>query len=136
MPRDYKISEETAKEQMQLFYDYYDLDIEEDLLDKDAKIAVRSAEKRVLNAIRSGRLEITKEKELKIVQSIIPGDLKVEYKELDGQCRVEADKQDGGCSKMLTIAGYLNGLGFEGMKKMKGKNLSTAECLGMLFLQI
>lgn len=130
----HKISEEVAKQQLDIFYDYYELDIEEDIASETSRDAVKTSAKRIIKAIRSGRVEITNDDGLKIVQ--IVGEEKLEYKELDGKCKVLTDKYEGNYAKIYAMAGYLNELGLEGMKKLKGVNLSIAESIGMLFLQI
>lgn len=130
----YKISKEVAEKQLDIFFDYYELDIEEDIASETSRDAVKASAKRIVKAIRSGRVEITNDDGLKIIQ--IVGEEKLEYKELDGKCKILTDKYDGNYAKIYAMAGYLNGLGLDGMKNLKAVNLSIAESIGMLFLQI
>lgn len=130
----YKISKEVAEEQLNIFLDHYELDIDEDIASETSRDAVKSSVKRIIKGIRSGRVEITNDDGLKIVQ--IVGEEKLVYKPLDGKCKVLTDKYDGNYAKIYALAGYLNDLGLEGMKNLKDLNLSIAESIGMLFLQI
>ncbi len=129
-----KISQESAEAQMKKFFDYYDFDIEEDVLNSAARNAVKTAAQRIKKAIRKGLVEIEDVEGIKVSQTV-KGE-KISYKELDGHCKITSDKYEGEYAKIYAMAGYLTGLGLEGIKELKGKDLSIAESIGMLFLQI
>lgn len=126
------ISAEVAKEQLDSLVEYYDIDIESD--DVDQARARQSACDKVIRAIRAGRLEINKE--TMVVVQTLKNDNKLTYRELDGKAKVEMGKRsnDDTHGKIYSLLGSLSGVGFNGITALKGKDLTLAESLGILFL--
>ncbi len=140
MPK-YKLSEESAQEQMEIFEDHYDLDLEI-INDKSVKSAMKSSKDKIIQAIRLGRVEIKEENnELTIIQTLKnpPGDVtEIVYGEIKGRHKVAMDGKgdDTNYSKIYALLGALSGQGPKAFMSLKGADVSVAECLGALFLQI
>jgi len=139
-----KISVEVAREQVDLFLDYYDMPLDElleELDDKNMKSGVKTSYSRIIKAIQKGRIEIstTDEDQLKIIQHVGKDNSEtLEYKIIDGYAKSSmknADSEDT-YGKIYSLVGSLTGLGKEAILKLKGKNLSDAECIGMILLQV
>lgn len=140
----YKISEQVAMEQLDGLMDYYDLDLN-DIKNSAQRDAVESAYNRLVKAVRKGNLEFspeaTKDKNIKIVQHLkkpIGESGTIEYRELDGKAKVAMkDKSDTDYyGRIYSLLGSLSGLGETAITGLKGSDLSVAECLGVLFLQV
>jgi hypothetical protein len=135
---DYKLSEQSAEDQLNLFLEYYEL-MEEDIPETQ-KSAFISACKRIIKAIRLGRLEITNVDGIKIVQTLknpIGESQTIEYGRIVGKAKIAMKgKVDDDYGKMYALLGSLSGLGEVAIQKLEGPDLSIAECLGLLFLQV
>jgi hypothetical protein len=135
MKKDYKLSEEAAKDQLDIFYEYYDLDVDD--LPAAQNSAAKQSEKRVIRAIRLCNLEFKEEDSIKITQHLKSKDT-LEYAELSGQSKIAmgkcADTDQYG--KIYALCGSLTGVGAAGIQKLKGADLSLCECMGALFLFI
>lgn len=133
---EYKLSEKVARDQLQAMLDYYEIDID-DIEEKDVKRAVKAGYKRVIKAIRLGRLEISTEGDIKITQTTRNGE-KIVYREIDGKAKVAmAGKEEKDYyGKSYAMMGSLSDLGESGITMLKGVDLSLAEVLGMIFLQV
>ncbi len=139
-----KISVEVAREQVDLFLDYYDMPLDElleELDDKNMKSGVKTSYNRIIKAIQKGRIEISlsDDDQLKIIQHVGKDNSEtLEYKIIDGHAKSSmknADSEDT-YGKIYSLIGSLTGLGKEAILKLKGKNLSDAECIGMILLQV
>lgn len=136
------LSEEAAEQQLQLFLDYYDIDLE-DTDDKDLLRANRSVKKKVIKAIRKGLVEVKEENETLNVYQTLEKPMQgitnpIRYKEPTGHSKIamkESDKEDY-YGKMYNLLGGMSGEGKAPFLKMKGKDLSIAESLALLFLDI
>lgn len=136
-----KISKEVAAQQLQELLDYYELD-EDCFVDEDqSNVYLRTCE-RLKKAIMRGRLSITNEDGIKIKQILknsYDGDIKeFDYSELAGKHKLSMGKKKDGdhYGRMYALIGSLTGMGEAAIGKLKGPDLSTAECLGFLFLQV
>ncbi len=128
------ISEKVATEQMQILYDYYDIDIEE--ATGDPKTALQNAHQRLINAIRKGRLAIEDKDGLKVTQIVRGGDT-LEYKVVSGGAKLAMKAADSeNHRRMYQMLAYLVGLTCSDIAKLTGFDLSVAECLGLLFLYV
>lgn len=128
------ISEKVAIAQVQVLYDYYDIDIEE--ATGDQKTALQNANQRLIKAICKGRLTIEDKDGLKVTQVAKNGD-KLEYKEISGRAKLAMKAGDNeNHRRMYQLLGFLSGVGDSGIAKLTGYDLSIAECLGLLFLYV
>ena len=134
------VSEQVAKDQFKIFADYYDLDVT--LVPASARESVDSAIDRIMKAIKQGRLEIrTSESGVELVQTFkFPMGEKssMTYGVLTGKTKValKTKSEQDPFGRMYALAGSLTGIGDDGIMALKGPDLSLAECIGCLFLQV
>lgn len=133
---EYKLSEEVAREQLDVLYDYYEIVFNE--LPADLKPALEGADRKLLKAVRVGRLEVGVDGEgVIVVTQNLRGGEQLVYREIDGKAKVAM----GGCDandnygKAYALMGSLCGLGETAIIKLKSHDLSIVECLGTVFLQ-
>ena len=133
---EYKISVESAREQLDALYEYYEIDF--DALPKDLGKALRATDLKLLKSVRLGRVEIgTDEKNIiKVVQNIRDGEPLI-YREIDGKAKLAMGNKDENDSygKAYALMGSLCGLGETAIIQLKSHDLSVVECLGTVFLQ-
>lgn len=130
------ISKESAIAQLDVLYDYYEIDLSE--MSGDVKSAIEHSAGKVAKAIQKGRVEISLDDDgiVKITQTVKGGDTLV-YAEMNGQAKIAMGSKapDDSYGKAYAMMGALCGLGEGAILKLKGKDLSTAEALGVLLLQ-
>ena len=124
--------------------DYYDLDISDyDDVEVDgtkASVAIRVSKKKLIKAIRKGRLEIKDEDGEMIVLQRLTAKYKnrteLKYKPLSGSAKIAQSKfkSDDHNGRMYAMLGSMSGEGASAIIGLKGPDLTTAECLGGLFL--
>jgi hypothetical protein len=136
----YKISAEVAREELDKLFDYYDLD-PSDITDDKQLSAFEGAQAKLIKVMRLGRLEIVEE--CNIVQTLKNpgtdgGAVTVTYGELSGRAKMEMGKKSetDHHGRMYALLGSLSGLGDAGIAKLKGADLSVAECLGLVFMLV
>jgi hypothetical protein len=139
------ISEELAEEQLELLFDYYDLDIDDysdiEIDGSRPDVALKVSKKKLIKSIRKGRLEISSDSDngLSVVQKLV-GKYKdrteLKYKPLTGRAKTEQSKFKGDDhhGRMYAMLGVMCGQGASAILSLEGPDLSTAECLGGLFL--
>ena len=137
---DYKISEESAKEQFQIFLDYYGLD-EDDFDDSDVKAGMSLSRKKLTRAIRKGMLEISNDKKLVVTQHLKApkGEISViNYRIVNGTSKISMKSKSSKDTygKIYALLGSLSDLGDMAIQKLEGADLGVAESLGTLFLQV
>lgn len=137
---DYKISEESAQEQFQIFLDYYDLD-EDDFDDSDVKAGMSLSRKKLTRAIRKGMLEISNDKKLVVTQHLKApkGENSViNYRIVNGTSKISMKSKSSKDTygKIYALLGSLSDLGDMAIQKLEGADLGVAESLGTLFLQV
>ena len=136
-----KVSLEVAKDQMQEFLDYYDID-QDDIVVEQGPEAVKTIMNRLIRAIRSGNLEIRiNDGSLSVIQRLRnpPGDiLEITYKEIGGEAKraMDAVPETKPALRMQTFMGYLSGLNADAIKKLKGADYSIVERLAILFMVV
>jgi hypothetical protein len=140
MEKKYKISEESAQEQINIFTDAGMVEID-DITDHATREGLLSSLNVLKRAIMRGFLEVSLSKngELKVIQNLQRNpDKTIEYKEMTGEAKIIMGKasDDNNYEKAYTLLGYLSGLGVDGIKKLRGIDLSIAECLSAVFLGI
>jgi hypothetical protein len=128
------ISEEVATEQMQMFYDYYDMAIEE-ASERQSEV-LQLINKRLIKAIRNGRLTIDNKNGLEVIQTLQTGK-QLKYKVISGEAKqaMKASAEQDHLRNCQLI-GYLTGKGSGGIGKLEGIDMSVSECLGALFLHV
>ena len=133
---EYKIGKEAAREQLDMLYDYYEIDFDE--LPKELGTALKATDLKLLKSVRLGRVEISMDEQnvIKVVQNIRNGDPLI-YREIDGQAKVAMGGKDekDHYGKAYALMGSLCGLGETAIIKLKSHDLSVVECLGTVFLQ-
>lgn len=143
-----RISQENAEKEMEKYLAYFDLNIDElksEQSNSDRRDALQSSYDRLIKAVRKGRLEVKTDggedgDEIQLIQTVgkIGKETKLIYKELSGAAKVamkDAETNDD-YGRVYALAGSLNGLGMAGMKKLKGRDLSTAESIGAIVMNI
>ncbi len=131
-----KIGEKAAVENLMLFLQYYDIDI--DILDKKTKDTTETVFNKLIKYIRSESVKIVKdEKGIKIIQNLKKGDA-LTYEDLQGENKISMDGYGDNehHQKMYALAGSLCGIGEAGILKLSGQDLSAAECSAFVFLQV
>jgi len=133
------ISEEIANEQIESLKAYYDIEVDD--FPKDVKAAVVSSFKKVRRAIMAGRLEIdTAGDDIVIKQTLAKppegSDGQIVYKEVSGVAKDGLNDDHSSHKKMYYFLGVLSGQGAQIIRKLKGPDLSVAEALGCIFLQV
>ena len=133
---DYKISEEAAIEQIDVLFDYYEIDIAG--LPKAQKQVTEAARRKLIKAIRIGRVEVGLDADgiIAVKQNIRNGEPLI-YREIDGKAKVAMSGKDDGDAygRAYAMMGSLCGLGEAAIISLKSHDLSVVECLGMVFLQ-
>ncbi len=135
------ISAEVARQQLDELLDYYELD-GESFLDENQKNIFDQTCERLKKAIMKERLSISGEDGIKVTQHLknsYAGEVKVfEYAELAGKHKMSMGKHKDTdhYGKMYALLGSLTGMGETAIRNLKGPDLSTAECLGFLFLVV
>jgi hypothetical protein len=139
--QDFKLSEEAAENQFDLFLDFYDIDIPS-IGHKDLKAGLETSKLKIIRAIRKGRLEITEnDTGVIVVQHITDregnGDT-ITYGVVAGKHKVAMkDKADtDNYGKIYALMGSLSGLGETAIQKLQGVDSGIVECLGGFYLQV
>jgi hypothetical protein len=129
------ISEEIAVEQAGILLDYYDID-PEDLPDDQQKI-VDTYTRKLIKAIMRGRIEIKEIDGAPAITQFTKAGSTIAYGILGGKAREETSKvKDGNhYGKIYALLGSMSGIGKDAISALEGPDLTTAEALGMLFLQ-
>ena len=132
----FKLGTEAAREQLNVLYDYYEIDFSE--LPEKLKTALEATDKKLLKSVRLGRVEISLDEKniVKVVQTIRNGEPLV-YREIDGAAKVAMGSKDenDAYGKAYALMGALCGLGETAITQLKSHDLSVVECLGTVFLQ-
>jgi hypothetical protein len=135
-----RLSEETAQEHLDLFIDYYEIDIED--LPKELKQAMTYCFNHMKRAIRKGRLEIeVTDGIINIRQNLkkpiagkkIP---QLVYKEINIEVKRAMRDEDNREARTAQLLGALTGEGETLISKLSGPDMSLAESLATVFLQI
>ena len=135
------VSQDVAMDQVMSFLEKFDIDVEA-IEDKKSKSGVESTLNKMVSYVRSGLIEIIdKDGKISIVQHLAnkKGEIStLEYKEITGRHKIAMDGYDENerYKMMYSLAGSISGIGYDGILKLEGKDLSVAEVLGAIFLQI
>ena len=140
----YILSKEAAESEVKKILKYYELDID-DIEDKEQKKFIKANYDRLIKAARLGRLEVKIEKGISVIQHCRLIDEKgnsnalgetITYKEINGEAKsATAGKEATDLyGRIYAVMGSLSGVGEDGIKKLKGVDLSLCEVLGAIFL--
>jgi hypothetical protein len=133
------ISRETAAAQIKQLLDYYEFDME--TFPDALRNALTFAIKQIEGGIMRGRLEVESTADNCIVKqhlkSPVPGAPNpIVYKEVSGKAKIGIRDDSSNYGKIYAFLGALSTEGAAVFQSMKGKDLSLAEALGSLFLQV
>lgn len=135
------ISEKNATEQVDEFFDYYDIDISRKVDEQQTALGIVHAD--LVTAVMRGRLEMKlDDDEMKVVQHLKKpmGKNKelteITYGEITGNAKKAGGKLKPTDMEGRTYAllGMLSTLGAPIIAKLRGADLAVAESLGMFFL--
>lgn len=131
-----KLSEESAQEQLDSFMQHYDIDLAD--MPKEQSEAINGALNRIKRAIRGGKLEIDGPIVKQTLTSATGEVSEIIYNELSGQAKIAMSGKgvNDQYGRIYALLGSLSKLGEGAIVKLKGADLSIAECVGLLFLQI
>jgi hypothetical protein len=129
------INEEVATEQAGIMLDYYDIDPED--LPEDQQKVVETYTRKLIKAIMKGRVEIKEVDGKPAITQFTDGGSTIEYGVLSGKAREETSKvkDNNHYGKIFAMLGSMGNVGKDGISALEGPDLTTAEALGMLFLQ-
>jgi len=132
------ISEEAARDQLNLFTEYYDIELE-DIPEKQVE-AYEASVNRIIKGIRKGKIEIKDDDGIKIIQTVGKegADQTLVYGEISGRTKLAMAKKSetDGYGRIYALCGSLTGSGEGGILKLKGADLGLCECIGALFLNV
>jgi len=134
----FKFSIETAKENLEKMFEYYEINIDE-IEDEELRKHIKAGYDRLVKAVRLGRLEIdVSGKGIQIMQTLRSGGDPIIYREIDGAAKCEMDGFPAQAynKKAQALMGALSGLGMGAIKNLKSVDLSLAEVLGLIFLAV
>ena len=134
-----QISEQVAKDQINVFMEYYEL--EDDMIIDQARVGYEAAVKRIIKNIQRGRLEIKNDDGCKLIQTLRnpSGAIQtITYGVLKGSAKVamKSKLETDANGKVYALLGSISGLGEMAIQSLEGPDLSLAECIGCLFLQV
>lgn len=131
-----KLSKEVAWDHINIFLDYYDIDLD-DIDDKEQKRAVELSIKKLIKPIQEGLLVI-KEKDgsIQVIQRMKKTDSVLTYAEISGKHKVMMgkDSDDNGFKRMYTLVASLTSMDYEKIENLKGIDSRIVEGLASLFL--
>lgn len=143
---EYKLSKEAVQEQLDAFFDWYNIDLEERLREHDQdEDSITPVLYPVKRAIRQGLLEF---KEIDspdtgstfvIEQHLlrpVNGVSKLTFREVDGKARVAVKSGGDNSTQTYQFLAALCGEGMSTLMKLRAADLSAFEALGLLFLLV
>lgn len=130
-PDNYVLSEESAKEQLNILLDFYDVDLES--LDEEGKLK-KLIERKLIRAIRQGKVEIENDTEGFVVKQNICNGTQFVYREISGMAKVQMDRFTKQHERLYALLGFLSKKPIEKVQQITGQDLAIAEYLGLIFL--
>ena len=137
-----KLPREIAEKQVDLFLDFYDIDIEEDATDTQNRNALNAAKRKLVKHVMRGRIEITgDDDDLKVKQIFktpVNDVSELNYKVIGGVAKKQMkNAEDSDISgKIYALIGSLTGWNGNSVAKLTGVDMSAVESLGLLFLLV
>ena len=146
VPQDRKngdpISHQAARDQVKILIDYYEIE-PENMAKEEMKETMEMSISQLEKSVRKGRVTIEETDDgLTVTQKLKKplGEANViEYKELTGAAKVEMEKNckvNHNYKKIYALCGAMSGLPESFFQKLRGVDMSDAESLGMIFLQV
>jgi len=131
------ISWEVASEQFDLFLGFYDLEAD-DFANEATKEQFETVSNKLIKAIMKGRLEIREADSSLCVTQILKNGDSLEYSVVSGKHKLamKGKKDTDIFGRIYAIMGSITGLGETAISKLQGADLSIAESLGFLLLQV
>lgn len=132
------ISEDSAMNEIVLFLDYYDIDIQTLEMTENTEIAGERIIDSLIRYYRLGKLKNKKdEKGFKIIQTLRTGKT-IEYAEITAQKKRTMDKLESKeqYGKIHTFMGSLSNIDLDGVDQLHATDLAVLEVLGTIFLLI
>ena len=136
------ISEDSAKEQLEILMEYYDID-KDDIEIEEGPEAVQTLMNGLVRAIRKGRLQIKvdSDRKLLVTQHLkhAPGDIDtIDYSIVGQKARLAMDrvKSTKEQERMCAFMGSLSGLGVQGVSSLVGADMGTMNRLATLFSMV
>ena len=135
-----QISRETAEENVDQFFEYYDIFIEN--MDGDRKRSFGVLRDQLVEVVQLGRLEMLLEDgDMTVCQHLSKpiGSRsmdKLVYREMNGKANFAAGKHGSAEEKVWAILGVLSGLGMGVVQSVSGRDLNAATSLGTFFLML
>lgn len=140
------IPRENAEEQLNLLLDFYEIEVEEEVLDEDEKDSkalesLEAIKRRLLKAIMYGRLEIREAPEdLEVIQHLRKpmkdGSSELHWNGVSGTAKssIKVGDSGTGMSVMYKLCAAMTGVSATHIMALKNLDLSTSEALCNLFL--
>ena len=136
------ISKESAKEQLEILMEYYDID-KNDLENEEGPEAVQTLMNGLIRAIKNGRLEIKVDSDQKLIVTQHlqhpPGDITdINYNIVGQKARLAMDrvKSTKEQERMCAFMGSLSGLGSTGIGSLVATDMGTMNRLATLFSMV
>jgi hypothetical protein len=133
------LSKETAETQVLSLLEYYEFNLE--ALPQQLQAPIESALGHIERGVMAGRLEIEVEADTCVVKQHLKKAIAgfpnpIVYREVSGKAKIAIKDDSTTYGKIYAFLGALSGEGAAIYQTMKGKDLSLAEALGSLFLQV
>lgn len=147
--RELILSEESAQAQLDLFFDWYDIDFDDMIEEAKAsrsELPIKTIRKKIVRAIKQGRVEIKEatvgdEPSLQVYQHLDHAALgkdSIVYKEVTGRARAASktieDAND--TARMYQFLGILTGEGSALFDRLRGADIGATDAVGILFLMV
>jgi len=132
-----KISSEVAQDQLDIMIDYYEIDI--DIMSESIRENVAFALEKIKQAIKKGRVEITNDKDLKIIQKLktpINDVTEIVYGPATAKSKLQIKDKDDQYKKVYKLMASVSGEQSASIFKLSLVDASILECLGLVFLQV
>lgn len=134
-----RISAQTAQENIDRFLKYYDIDLGD--MPENVRRAVEASLAKIRRAIMNGQVEISFENDTITVKQHLAKPLEgfpgpVVYREVTGRAKIGIKDDSGDYGKMYNFLGALSAESPNVIMSLKGKDISLAEALGAVFLQV
>jgi hypothetical protein len=130
----YKISEESAQEELIKILKFYDIDIDRFMKDKQSENVGENILDAIIEYLRLGKIEIQTTNGFEIIHHLVNGE-KLVYAQIQAKYKREMDKCEvNGNSKIYAFMGALCGLGTGAIDKLHANDLAVVEVVGAIFL--
>jgi hypothetical protein len=131
----YKISDKVATEQLIKLLSYYDIDID-NIEDKKLQQLMESVFNKTVQFIRMGKLEIKIENGVQIIQNTKNDKIIYTGIRAENKISMDAYEEKETHKRIYAVLGSLSGLGENAILKLEEQDMSCAECVGFIFLQV